>query len=66
MAVLIVFGDGGVVGVDGVGAVVGLTGVTLEFPLIEGSFFFLLIGPGCRSIDPLVIISINILLSWIS
>lgn len=62
-----VAGDGGVVGVVGVVDVrVDLTGVMVEFPLTEGSFFFLLIGPGCLSVEPLVIMSINILLSWIS
>ena len=73
IAVFIDVGEGGVVGVVGmVGAavvVVGvLTGAILdcEFPLMDGSFFFLLIGPGCRSVEPLVIMSINILLSWIS
>lgn len=72
IAVFIDVGDGGVVGVVGMvsaAVVVGvLTGVILdcEFPLMDGSFFFLLIGPGCRSVDPLVIMSINILLSWIS
>ena len=72
IAVFIDVGDGGVVGVVGVvgaAVVVGvLTGVILdcEFPLMDGSFFFLLIGPGCRSVEPLVIMSINILLSWIS
>lgn len=46
----------------------GFTGVEVELwvPLVDGSFFFLLMGPGCLSVEPFVIMSINILLSWIS